>query len=336
MRVKKKGLWKIVGKEKGRDLLLLLVFLFVFWMLFFLYELPMEPYIYGAALTMLLFFVVNGLEGFHLIKRHRAMQSTYQNLPLLSEDFVQPETLCEADLMEILLELERILNDSTTKWKEKECNAIDFYTTWVHQIKTPVSVLRMILQKEDTKQNRALLLEVFRIEQYIEMVLSYLRLDHASSDFVFKQYKLDSILKSVIHKFAPQFVEKKIALSYEPTNLTVLTDEKWLSFLIEQVFSNALKYTKEGGKISIYMEADQTLTISDTGIGIAPEDLPRIFEKGFTGYNGRTDKKATGLGLYLCKETAKKLSHRIAAKSVVGKGTAISITFLSNSMEMIE
>ncbi len=334
--MKQKGLWKIVGKEQGKDLFLVFAGLFVFWLLFFLYELPMEPYIYGAILVILLVLVGKLVEGLYLIKRHRQMQSAYQNLPLLPKDFISPETLVEADLVESLFELERILNESTTRWKEKECNAIDFYTTWVHQIKTPVSILRMILQKEDTKQNRALLLEVFRIEQYIEMVLSYLRLDQTSSDFVFKQCKLDAILKSVIHKFAPQFVEKKIALSYDETNFTVLTDEKWLSFLIEQILSNALKYTKEGGKITIGMESKGTLAISDTGIGIAPEDLPRIFEKGFTGYNGRTDKKATGLGLYLCKETAQKLSHEITAKSIVGKGTTISITFLENSMDMIE
>ncbi len=329
-------MWKLIAKEQGKDFLLYFAFLFIFGVLFFLYELPMEPYIYGAMLTFLLFGIAKGIGGVRLFKKHQRLRQEFENLPLLSDPFAQPETLCEADFIDLLVQLQQILNHTTTKWNEKERNAIDFYTTWVHQIKTPVSVLRMILQKEDTKQNRSLLLEVFRIEQYIEMVLSYLHLESPSSDFVFKEYKLDTILKEVIHKFAPQFVEKKITLTYIPTNLTILTDEKWLSFLVEQILSNALKYTKEGGQISIYLNPDDTLNISDTGIGIAPEDLPRIFEKGFTGYNGRTDKKATGVGLYLCKETAKKLSHRIFADSVVGKGTTISIEFLTHTKKIFE
>ncbi len=334
--MEKKKIWKLVGKEQGKSLLIYLMFLFIFGLLFFLYKLPMEPYFYGSILTLLLFGIVKGIESVRLFQKHQRLKQELDNLPLFSDPFVQPDTLCEADFMNLFLQLQRILNESTTKWNEKERNAIEFYSTWVHQIKTPVSVLRMILQKEDTKQNRALLLEVFRIEQYIEMVLSYLHLDSPSSDFVFKEYKLDTILKEIIHKFAPQFVEKKITLSYVPTNLIVLTDEKWLSFLIEQILSNALKYTKEGGKISIYSKPDDTLNISDTGIGIAPEDLPRIFEKGFTGYNGRTDKKATGIGLYLCKETAKKLSHQIFAASHVGEGTTISIVFSTQSKKIFE
>lgn len=334
--MKNRALYKVFIKEQLKDFLLFASYLTIFGILFFLYDMPTEIYVYAVILCALLLCIVKGIELFKLNRRHRSMQSEYQNLPLLSEECMSPDTLCEADLMDIIAGLESILNNNTTKWEEKEKNAIEFYTTWVHQIKTPVSVLRMILQKEDTKQNRNLLLEVFRIEQYIEMVLSYLRLDSTSSDFVFKEYKLDNILKAIIHKFAPLFIEKKITLSYESTDIVVMTDEKWLSFMVEQVLSNALKYTAEGGSISIKVTPDQILKISDSGIGIAAEDLPRIFEKGFTGYNGRADKKATGLGLYLCKQTAKKLSHSIGAESVVGKGTTISIGFIKNSLEILE
>lgn len=189
----------------------------------------------------------------------------------------------------------------------------------------------MLLQKEDTKENRQLASEIFRIEQYVDMVLSYLRLGSKTSDFVFKECDINNILKDAIHKYAPQFIEKKITLLYEPVDLKVLTDEKWLSFMIEQILSNAIKYTRAGG-VTIKITKEQILMISDTGIGISSEDLPRIFEKGFTGYNGRADKKATGLGLYLCKETAKKLSHKISAQSIVGKGTTIFIDLNRNSL----
>ena len=209
---------------------------------------------------------------------------------------------------------------------------MDYYTTWVHQIKTPISVMRMLLQEEDTGEHRELLAELFRIEQYVEMVLGYLRLGGESRDFVFQEYDLDSIIRQAIHKYAPLFVRNRIRLSYEPTDVRVLTDEKWLLFLIEQVLSNAIKYTPEG-KVDITVTRDKVLRIADTGIGIAPEDLPRIFEKGFTGYNGRADKKSTGLGLYLCRLTAEKLSHKIKAESVVGEGTVFSVDLYRERLE---
>ncbi len=334
--MKKSSLFIAFMKESMKDYLLFIAFILIFGVLFFLYDLSGEAYLYAVVLCVLLMCIIKGIVFFKLCKKHRQMQIELQSVPLLSDAALQADTICEADLINIILKLQKTLNRAITKWEEKEKNAMDFYSTWVHQIKTPVAVLRMILQKEDTKRNRNLLLEVFRIEQYINMVLSYLRLDRTSSDFVFKECKLDDILKAIIHKFAPQFIEKKIMLQYDETKMVVLTDEKWLSFMIEQIVSNALKYTPEGGRIAIKSIQDEMLQISDTGIGIASEDLPRIFEKGFTGYNGRADKKATGLGLYLCKETAKKLSHSITADSIVGKGTTISIGFTRRNLEILE
>ena len=211
-----------------------------------------------------------------------------------------------------------------TEWENWRQESMDYYTTWVHQIKTPISVMRMTLEGEDTEEHRELSAELFRIEQYVEMVLSYLRLDSDSSDYVFQEYDLDSIIRQAVHKYAPLFVRKKLRLFYEPVNVKVLTDEKWLLFILEQILSNSIKYTQEGS-VSITLTPDKVLNISDTGIGIAPEDLPRIFEKGFTGYNGRSDKKSTGLGLYLCKKAAGRLSHKISVQSKPGAGTVVSI-----------
>ena len=131
------------------------------------------------------------------------------------------------------------------------------------------------------------------------MVLMYLRLDSDSSDYVIKEHEIGSIVKAAVKKFSGEFISRKISLDMTEIDGTVITDDKWLSFVIEQVISNALKYTPKG-TISIYMEEPKILCIKDSGIGIAPEDLPRIFEKGYTGYNGRVDKKASGIGLYSC------------------------------------
>ena len=182
--------------------------------------------------------------------------------------------------------------------------------------------------------------EIFKVEQYVEMVLAYLRTSDMTSDFVFERYELDGIIRQAVKKYSQMFILQRIKLNYEPVKRTVLTDEKWLIFVIEQLLSNALKYTRqkvfrktnscEAGdhppedmqecSISIYMEGE-CLVIEDTGIGIWEEDLPRVFEKGFTGYNGREDKKSTGIGLYLCKTVMDKLRHGIWLESEVGKGT---------------
>lgn len=208
---------------------------------------------------------------------------------------------------------------------------MDYYTTWVHQIKTPISVMRMNLQGEDTEEHRELLAELFRVEQYVEMALNWMRLGSDSKDFLFREYALDGIIRQAIRKYAPQFIRRRIRLVYEPAEGKVLTDEKWLLFIIEQLLSNAVKYTQQGS-VSIRVVPEKVLEIEDTGIGIAPEDVPRIFEKGFTGYNGRADKKSTGLGLYLCRLTAEKLSHKISVESQVGVGTKVSIDLHSDTL----
>lgn len=165
------------------------------------------------------------------------------------------------------------------------------------------------------------------------MVLSFLRLGSDSSDFVFQQYDLDAIIRQAVHKYAPQFVRKRLRLQYEPASVQVLTDEKWLLFILEQLLSNAVKYTQEG-TITIAVTPEKLLKVSDTGIGIAPEDVPRIFEKGFTGYNGRADRKSTGLGLYLCRIAADRLSHKISVESVVGGGTVVTLDLHTDDLKV--
>ena len=209
---------------------------------------------------------------------------------------------------------------SSTKYNDM----IDYYTIWAHQIKTPIASMRLNLQSTDSTESRKLQADLFRIEQYVEMFLAFLRLDSESSDYVFKEQPLDPIIRQAVKKFSAEFIGRKISLEYEKVIETIVTDEKWLSFVLEQIISNSLKYTREGS-VKIYMREQKTLCIEDTGIGIASEDLPRIFEKGYTGYNGRTDKKASGIGLYLCKRVCDNLGMRITAKSRMGKGTIVEL-----------
>ena len=196
---------------------------------------------------------------------------------------------------------------------------------WAHQIKTPIAAMRLLLQQGEAPDRAAVSAELFRIEQYVEMVLSYQRLGSDTVDLVLRRVELDRVLRGCVRKFAGLFIMKKLPLELEETQLEVLTDEKWLAFVIEQLLSNALKYTREG-RIHIFAEG-RSLIIEDTGTGIAPEDLPRLGERGFTGYNGRAEKGSTGLGLYLCRRICNKLGHSLRFESELGRGTRAIIGF---------
>ncbi len=207
--------------------------------------------------------------------------------------------------------------------KEKE----DFFALWAHQIKTPIAAMNLLLQNEepDRAQCRQ---ELFRIENYVELALDYTRFENLSGDLQLESCELLPMVKQTVKKYSTIFIHKHLKVELKDLELKILTDEKWFCFILEQILSNALKYTKEGG-VTIRAEKDGACTrvvIADTGIGIRSEDLPRIFEKGFTGCNGRLDKKASGLGLYLCRGVCDKLGHGIGAVSQEGKGTEVFIT----------
>lgn len=255
--------------------------------------------------------------------RHRHLSDALKSICVSDEQLPPPGDLIEEDYARLIRVLGEEKNRAAGAMDLRRREMEDYFTLWAHQIKTPIAAMRLILQTRPENSAGELSQELFRVEQYVEMVLNYLRLDSDSTDFVFKTCDLDGIIRQCVRKYAKQFIRRKISLEYEGTALQVLTDEKWLSFVIEQLLSNALKYTNTGS-IRIFTRGE-TLVIEDTGIGIAPEDLPRVFEKGYTGYNGRTDKKATGIGLYLCKRILQKLGHEISISSVVGQGTSVCI-----------
>lgn len=249
------------------------------------------------------------------------------------------EHLPEADRLEeeVYQKLIHVMKESQqelySSMEYKFTEMMDYYTVWAHQIKTLIAAMRLNLQNEDSVLSRKLMADLFRIEQYVEMVLMYLRLDSDSSDYVIKEHKIGSIVKAAVKKFSGEFISRKISLDMKEIDGTVITDDKWLSFVMEQVISNALKYTPKG-TISIYMEEPKILCIKDTGSGIAPEDLPRIFEKGYTGYNGRADKKASGIGLYLCKRICTNLGHQITVVSELDQGTLIRISLKQERLKV--
>lgn len=292
---------------------------------------PVHEILYAAVVSifaLLLFFLADMR---HQWKHYQALRELEYSVTYSLEHMAAPEGIVEEEYQELLrLSLEeKVRKENELLGSQKEMR--EYYAMWVHQIKTPISALKLLLQEnnEAGEQNEELE-ELFRIEQYVEMALQYVRLEAESTDFLMEQVKLDSVIRGAIRKYARMFIHKKISLEYEGTENVVLTDEKWISFVVEQILSNAVKYTAKG-KISIYFEGEGTenlfLVIADTGIGIKAEDLPRICEKGYTGYNGHADKRSTGIGLYLCNRILKKLGHSLSVSSEEGVGTRVRIGF---------
>ncbi|MGL5868419.1 sensor histidine kinase [Clostridium chrysemydis] len=296
----------------------------IYLIVFFLYNLPLEPIFYGLVLFFVA-LIISLIIGFIKYKnKHYRLKNILDNGVISIENLEESKSLIEEDYKDIISLVFNEKAKEVAKGEREREEILDYFTLWAHQIKTPIAASKILLQREENDYNLAISNEVFKIEQYVNMVLSYLRLDEMSSDLVLKEYSLDDIVKQAVRKYSRLFIGKRISLNYDPLNLNIVTDEKWLLFVIEQVLSNAIKYTKEGGKISIY-NIGKTLVIEDNGIGIEKSDLPRVFEKGFTGFNGRSDKKSTGLGLYLCNNILKKLSHKIEIESEVLKFTRVKI-----------
>lgn len=325
--------WMMYLKQRRRGLLAGLLFCVIFTISFVLYRLPVKAVAYPVILCLCLGFFFMVLDVRRVKKKHRQLNQIQNLTDLLTQSLPVADGLEDEDYQAILAMFQQEHTDVMNQKQQTYMEMVDYYTIWAHQIKTPIASMRLTLQNEDTTLSRQLTNDLFRIEHYVEMVMTFLRLNSQSTDYVLREYDLDEMLRQCVKKFAGEFISRKLKLVYEPLHTKVLTDEKWLSFVIEQVLSNALKYTPSGS-VSITMEPENTLCIRDTGIGIAAEDLPRIFEQGYTGYNGRMDKKASGIGLYLCKRICGKLGHGITAQSKVDEGTCIMIDLSRKSLEV--
>ena len=300
----------------------------VFAVVLFLSGLPAEPVRY-AALLCAVGGVVCALPGYlQYRRRYKAAELALQGLPEAVDRLRAPSGAVEEAYDAALRRLCAMLAKSETDRQRQRIENADYFTMWIHQIKTPIAAMQLILREQDDVRSRELLAELFRIDQYAEMALTYARLESPTTDLVLRRCAVEPIVRSVVRQYAGQFVRRHIALRCEIEPVCALTDEKWLAFILGQLLSNAVKYT-ENGTVTVRVTKELVLSVSDTGIGIAPEDLPRIFEKGFTGYNGRAGRKSTGLGMYLSRCAAEKLGHRISVQSAPGQGTTVSVDLRS-------
>lgn len=307
---------------------LLAAFAVIFAVVLTLAGAPADAVRYALLLCAVLAGCAAILNAVRAARRRGKLRQVLAQLPHSIDGLPKSADTLERDYQTVVRTLHEAYTGLDAQAGQWRIDMVDYYTLWAHQIKTPIAAMRLLLQSGDHPQNRELAAELFKIEQYADMVLQYLRLESESTDFVFARYDLDSIVRRAVRKYAPLFIRSRVALDYAPLSCTVLTDEKWLCFVIEQLLSNALKYTPTG-TVTISLEGEVALVVADTGIGIAPEDLPRIFEKGFTGYNGRSDRKSTGIGLYLCRRILQKLGHGIDVQSEPGRGTCVRIDLAS-------
>ncbi len=291
---------------------------------FLLYDILSEPFLYAAVLAFLLLAALLAADYFKEKKRQTERERMLSAVLYEWRSLPEANTSAEEDYQKMIGFLGKELENQTARTAGERQDMLDYYTAWVHQIKTPIAVMRLQLS-EDTPEHHALSAELTRIERYVDMVLQYVRIDSGSTDLVIRECKLDVPIREALRKQAEQFIGKRLALRYEPTDATVITDQKWLIFILDQILSNAVKYTSAGTVTVLFREG--ILTVSDTGAGIAPEDLPRIFEKGYTGMNGRLGQKSSGFGLYLAKKAADMLSISISAESTPGEGSAFSLDF---------
>ena len=312
-------------KKNIKVYILFIVFILIFFIMFYLYNLPLEALIYTGSFCFLAALIASFSDFVNYKESYKKLNFLEQNI--LNDLEALPKSLdIRIDYYHKIIEkLHEELEKLTQENRQKNTDMVDYYSMWVHQIKTPIAAMNFLLDNEEVDQ-KILQQELFKIERYVEMVLTYIRLDSTSSDYVITKINLDEVVKDTVKKYSALFINKKIKLNYVSHETMVISDKKWLSFAFEQILGNSVKYSSTNGEITIET-FENKLVIEDKGIGIKEEDLPRIFEKGFTGFNGRYEKKSSGLGLYLCKKTLDKLGHHIEISSTVGKGTRVEITF---------
>lgn len=276
--------------------------LLVFWVVFLLMNLSFESYFLAFEIVLFFYMVYLVFMAF-LNKKEEKLKNQIQELE-------------EANL--------NLRNDFLAKEKELQ----EYFLIWIHQIKTPITAGKLICDSDIENENvKNIKKELIYIEDYTNMALSYLKMANHNTDMDISLVNLDDIIKPLIKKYAILFISNNIKLEYEKLNVKVITDSKWCMVVIEQLLSNAIKYTKNGIVSISFNEKENYLEIKDNGIGIKDSDLPKIFDKGYSGFNGRQNQKSTGIGLFLVKQILDKLGQKVKLESKLGEGTSVKVYF---------
>jgi signal transduction histidine kinase len=304
-----------------RAVLLFYVLAVLFFLLVsYLYELEMAPVLYSVLLVSFVLLLWVGVDGYLFWQVSRRLQEVRSGLTGFAPQLPATGNYIEEQYQGIIIDLYALLDITRQEMDADYASRLEYYTMWVHQIKTPIAAMRLAAEDDIVLGQ-----ELFKIERYAEMALHYVKLGSLESDLVIDRYKVEEIVRDSVRKYSSLFIGKKLSVSLSNLDQLVLTDSKWLSFILEQVLANAIKYTNAGG-VQIYLR-DGALVVEDSGIGICDADIQRVFEKGYTGYNGRLDKRASGIGLYMAKRVADSLCIKLRIESQVGVGTKVFMDF---------
>ncbi|MDR1620060.1 MAG: sensor histidine kinase [Clostridiales bacterium] len=293
----------------------------------------LTDFLYTAALLTGAFVMVAVVAGALYRRRLRALLEVLRNIGHFEQQIPPGNTAVEEAYAHIAEGLRQRLSDETQRLKKHYAATESYYTLWLHQIKTPISAIRLLAEEPAAKPGQVKR-ELFEIERYVDMALQYVRSTALENDIVITKCDIEPIVRESVKKYAALFIAKNIGVTVGELPARAYTDGKWLAFILEQLLSNAVKYTK-AGQIHIHKK-DGALVVADTGIGIRPEDLPRVFEHGYTGYNGRLDKRASGIGLFLTKRVAGALNIRLELVSAPGEGTQARLYFPQHPPQVVE
>lgn len=323
---------KAYVKYQRKLFLCVIVAVIVFSLCEYLFNIKTIDIAYSVLLYLFVIFTFLIFDYIHFIKKYKGLIHLHHNLSIDRKSMPKADNPIEENYTKIIHELYQEIGDTIYEIDKQTKENVEYYTLWIHQIKTPISAMHFVLQNmEEIPQKVTLELELFKIEQYVELALQFIKIGNIESDLVIHQYSLKEMIHQSVRKYSDFFIHKGLGVNVSDCDALVTTDSKWFAFILEQILSNAIKYTQKG-IIQIYarQEPEGTyLTIEDTGIGIKKEDIKRVFEKGYTGFNGRLDKKASGIGLYLVKKVSLALNHQITIESFMGKGTKVHI-FIKN------
>lgn len=335
MRLTKSKWIKPFLKSIRYQIYLVSTILAIFALLIWLTRAPFYFFGYATQLTFFVFFIMVLLQWTRYKKRiEKVLQLNQTTYTSFNDEAI--DSLDDAYEMQYRhLEKEFELFREETRMKEKD--QLDYFTLWLHQIKTPISVISLILQRseDNSKEKQQLEQELIYLNNYTHMALNYLKLEETGKELDLTEVKLSSVIKETVKNYALLFIYNEISLDLDIADETVLTDYRWLQVLLEQILSNSLKYST-GGTINIYMATPTQLVIEDTGSGIRKEDLPKIFEKGYTGLNGRLHEKSTGLGLFLSRKICQRLGHTLTIDSEIGVGTKATIDFIRKKLNFFD
>lgn len=299
----------------------------------------------NALVCICVFLITIGALALEFFQKNSFYKQLYQNLDAMEKKHYIASVIEEAGftegalLIDVLKQTTKSMNDEIASYRRMNTEYQDYVETWIHEIKIPISCINLICENNKGKMASDVKEELSRIDGYVEQALYYARSTNLEKDYMIREIRLDKLIKETLKKHSKQLISAKATPHFDNLSQTVYGDPKWLEFVLGQLIANSIKYKKETLTLTFSACEEQDyvlLYVSDDGIGIPESELPRIFEKGFTGTNGRSHAKSTGIGLYLCRQLCNKMHLSISASSASGQGTTIQITFPKDSRLLLE